>query len=147
VANGFIRHKKVQWVFDTTYELQQFKPKEEGVYALDNSVGDIYIWNGVSWVLYYQYAVRVPVREPKIRGHFRKYIKPPEFTGSQFVYTDVDIILGNYLFIDGNKKYEIQMYHPDINPIAPLVNGFTATSSLLYASGSLIYTGVSCSIA
>lgn len=140
MANGFVRHKKVQWVFQTTYELNQFRPKDESVYALDNSQGDIYIWNGSQWILYYQYAVKIPAREPKVRPYHRNN-PTPDFSGGDTIYNDVDIIRGNYMFVDGNMKYEITMY----NNVSPLTVGNYVESVSSHISGSM-YTDVSMSV-
>jgi len=66
MANGFIRHKKVEWVFENKNELFAYTPRVEGVYALDNYYGDIYIWNGETWVLYAKDVVTVErLRRPQ----------------------------------------------------------------------------------
>jgi hypothetical protein len=57
MSNGFIRHKKVEWVFQDKNELFSYTPRTEGVYALDNYYGDIYLWNGDNWILYAKDAV------------------------------------------------------------------------------------------
>ena len=143
MANGFIRHKKIQWVFNTVEELKQFKPQIEGVYALDNSRGDIYIWNGLQWLLYYQGAVKVQNQRRSIPDRYRRidnYIPAFLSTTTQMFHCDVDIYPGN------------------IEIIKPKTHSFYATphfaevGNMVFLSGSLelsgsFYTEVSMSIA
>ena len=79
MSNGFVRHKVVQHVFRNVTELFAFTPRTEGIYALDNYNGDIYIWNGLKWVLYAEDAIKVNEnRRPNVAGYKRL------FTGINF---------------------------------------------------------------
>lgn len=144
MSNGFVRHKKVQWVFNTLYDLNQFKPKEEGVYALNNETGDIYIWNSYQWILYYQNAIKVPVREPKVQGYFSKYNIPPSITGSELLYHTVELTNGNYFFnkeIHNNNLITLVAEFGVLGNLIKYPNYDTSSLSFETASlsGSVIY--------
>jgi len=165
MSNGFIRHKTVQWVFDNSYELHQFVPRYEGAYALDNSTGDIYIWNGYNWMMYYQYAVIVPVREPRIKPYYRSYAIPPAYTSSAatgsiptasrhtFVIEDVDVMLGNYLFgTDNSGQYSTMFVSSSVDMgvasayLYDITGSYQPYADHLVRSGSFMYGTVSMSI-
>ena len=166
MSNGFIRHKKVQWVFDNSYELHQFTPKFEGAYALDNGTGDIYVWNGYDWMMYHQRAVIVPAREPKIKQYYRNYNFPQAYTSSAatgsiptasrhyFMVEDVDIMIGNYLFGTNNAgAYRCDFVSSSVEITAgtgyiyDISSSYQAYADNLIRSGSFMYQTVSMSIA
>ena len=105
MANGFIRHKIVQWVFDDKYELFAFSPRAEGVYALDNYYGDIYVWNGEQWMLYARDAIKLNKnRKPQPDNYKRLYDLPQGLNPLSTFHCDVDIYPSN--FVAGINIYD-----------------------------------------
>ena len=96
MSNGFVKHKVVQWVFNNTREMFNFVPKTEGVFALDNARGDIYIWNSETWILYYQGAIQVPNNRRRIPDNNRRADggNPTSATGSNTFYCDANLFAG-----------------------------------------------------
>jgi len=165
MSNGFVRHKVVQWVFPDIQSLTAYIPRTEGVYALDNYSGDIYLWNGDKWLLYADDVIKLSKnRRPvatvyqRLTTDYRAYTN--SYTESvsgrvsaslhQSYYMDVDINACN--FVENINIYDDRSFVRYKSCISSSVeidgNGYVITGSL--SAGSMsgsYYTVPSLSIA
>ena len=151
MANGFIRHKVVQWVFDNKEELFSYTPKTEGVYALDNYYGDIYIFNGTNWMMYAKDAIKLRKnKKPQPDNYKRLYDLPQGLNPLASFHCDVNIYPSN--FVANVNIYDDSSYvgYKSFISSSAFIDGtgYVVTASLSAAppSGSF-YTMVSMSIA
>jgi len=144
MSNGFISHKIVQWIFDDIQSLFAFNPRTEGVYALDNNSGDIYLWNGIRWILYADSVIKVRRNRRPQSTQYTRFPNTPVFKNSYtesiagkvtaslpYLMCDVEINAGNFTEIVNiwddipyrNKSYLETLTNFD-------ANGYHLTSSL-----------------
>lgn len=163
MSNGFIPYKKVQWIFEDAQSLFEFIPKFEGVYALDNNAGDIYLWNGSKWIIYADSVIKVKNNRRPMYTQYDRLPNTPVFKSSytesiagqvtasmpSYLINDVNITAGNFaetINIWDDIPYRDKSYLTTLINIDGVGNYITGSLTGGSMTGSY-YTTVSLSLA